>query len=84
MEVKWAWALTTDTALSQSSIGAQYPKQNMIEIRVFKVALLNGQKIQISLQLPDRDFTWRVPSTAHWTLQESNLIFSFVKLLIRP
>ena len=35
---------------------------------VFSAALLNGRKIQISLQLQDRDFTWRVASTAHWTL----------------
>ena len=28
--------------------------------RVFSTALLNGQKIQISLQPPDRDLTWRV------------------------
>ena len=52
--------------------------------RAFSVALLNCQKIPISLQLPDRDFTRRVPSTSHWTLQELNLIFSFVKLLLRP
>jgi hypothetical protein len=30
--------------------------------------LLNGRKIQISLQLPDHDLTWRVASTAYWTL----------------
>ena len=28
--------------------------------QVFSVVLLNGRKIQISLQLPDHDFTWRV------------------------
>ena len=46
-------------------IGAQYPKQN---IRVFSAALLNGRKIKISLQLQDRDLTWRVASSTHWTL----------------
>ena len=29
---------------------------------------MNGRKIQISLQLPDPDMTWRVASTTHWTL----------------
>ena len=28
--------------------------------QVFSAALLNGHKIQISLQLPDCDLTWRV------------------------
>ena len=36
--------------------------------QVFSAALLNGRKIQISLQLPDPDLTWRVASAAHWTL----------------
>jgi len=36
--------------------------------QVFSAALLNGHKIQISLQLPDRDLTWRVASMAHWIL----------------
>ena len=35
---------------------------------VLSAALLNGRKIQISLQLLDPDLTWRVASTAHWTL----------------
>ena len=38
--------------------------------QVFSAALLNGRKIQISLQLPDPDLTWRVTSMAHWTLAE--------------
>ena len=42
-------------------------------VRVFSAALLNGRKIQISLQLPDRDLTWRVASMAHWTLLDTNL-----------
>ena len=33
--------------------------------QVFSAALLNGFKIQISLQLPDPDLTWRVTSTVH-------------------
>ena len=36
--------------------------------QVFSAALLIGRKIQISLQLPDFDLTWRVASMAHWTL----------------
>ena len=32
--------------------------------QVFSATLLNGHKIQISLQLPDCDLTWRVASTA--------------------
>ena len=39
--------------------------------QVFSAALLNGHKIQISLQLPDPDLTWRVASTAHWTLRSN-------------
>ena len=31
--------------------------------QVFSAALLNGRKIQTSLQLPDRDLTWRIAST---------------------
>ena len=41
--------------------------------QVFSAALLNGRKIQISLQLPDPDLTWRVASTAHWTLTNFKL-----------
>ena len=40
--------------------------------QVFSAALLNGHKIQISLQLPDPDLTWRVASTAHRTLNRKN------------
>ena len=47
-----------NTALSQSSIVAQYPKKNMIKF----------SQQQISLQLLDPDLTWRFTSTAHWTL----------------
>ena len=36
---------------------------------VFSAALLNKCKIQISLQLPDRDLIWRFASMAHWTLR---------------
>jgi hypothetical protein len=36
--------------------------------QVFSAALLNGRKIQNSLQLSDCDLTWRVASTTHWTL----------------
>ena len=41
--------------------------------QVFSAALLNGCKIQNSLQLPDRDLTWRVASMAHLTLLDTNL-----------
>ena len=36
---------------------------------MLRSASLKGRKIQISLQLPDCDLTWRVPSIAHWTLK---------------
>ena len=36
--------------------------------QVFSAALQNGRKIQILLQLPDPDLTWKVKSKAHWTL----------------
>ena len=46
--------------------------------QVFSAALLNGRKIQISLQLlPDPDLTWKVASTVHWTLLSS--FFNFTK-----
>ena len=45
---------------------AQHPKKK--HDKVFLAALLNGRKIEISLQLLDPDLTWRVASTAHWTL----------------
>ena len=41
----------------------------------FSAALQNGRKIQISLQLPDRDLTWRVASTIHWTLPSILFLF---------
>ena len=31
--------------------------------------MLNGRKIQILLQLPEPDLTWKVQSVAHWTLK---------------
>ena len=37
--------------------------------QVFTAALLNRRKIQTSLQLPDRDLTWSVTSTANLTLK---------------
>ena len=39
--------------------------------KIFSAASLNGRKIQILLQLRDPDSTWRVASTAHWTLIET-------------
>ena len=42
--------------------------------QVFSAALLNGHKIQISLQLPDPDLKWRVVSMAPWTLISEWLI----------
>ena len=41
--------------------------------QVFSAALLNRRKIQISLQQPDRDLTWRVASTTHLTLTSNQL-----------
>ena len=43
--------------------------------QVFSAALLNGRKIQISLQLPDPDLTWRVASMAHWTLPVTLILY---------
>ena len=51
-----------------SSIGAHCSVSKAKHDQVFSRALLNGRKIQISLQLPERDLTWRVASMAHWTL----------------
>jgi hypothetical protein len=37
--------------------------------QVFSAALLKRRRVQISLQLPDGDLTWRVASMVHWTLE---------------
>ena len=49
--------------------------------QVFSAALLNGRKIQISLQLLDPGLTWRVASMPHWTLNTLTKYFISVPVL---